>query len=482
MRFGLRAVAGAFLLNVLLTEEITPQPPTPRRAQRFTDRASAPGPPLIPGEPIGAVSGPPPRHDKVAERVLLIRDPAVIEDIRFGFDPANASQAALGAPTNSWGFPAIVRRARKLAGNTASDNIAFAWLTSQLPADMHPDNRAGDHLASSEWRSATLDGAPFRLLAIVNRPDLAKFKTCAVCPEGPVASGAEVRFAYGTINKAAGTPTKLAIIVEFVLENLTKAQFKSYVAEWMALGADAVADRPHALNTLLTNILDNKVAFARFRIIGQDKVSTQWPMREYSNENTTISLRPLSRQLPMREVCSPGLTTPQLAAWLNVPNHACAVLAQHYEFSAVAPTLLCAAESTGNAVGSELPTFKAAATGTPPNFNLGSNVTQVCSDRNRLQLLLSLNSCTRCHRKDTGAAFVHIGNRMRGARSVLSGFLCGVAPCPTAAATTYFTAPNGRKFNDLIRRHEYMLAIAGLDPAGSNWTTSLAGLINYEVH
>jgi hypothetical protein len=483
VRPATRILAAVLALVMEMSSSLTAQPPIPRRAERFFDRASAPRPPLIPGEPITTVSGPPPRHDKVAERVLVIRDPAVLEDSRFGFDPSNGSQAAIGSPANSWGFPAVVRRVRKLAGDTASDAIALNWLRVQLPADVAPDSRAADPLASGEWRSPTLDGAPFRLLAIVNRPDLAKFKPCAACPEDGLARGAEVRFEYGATTKAAGKPVEFAIIVEFVLKSLSKAEFKNYVGQWMTLGADTVTDRPLALQTLIDDVLNTKASFARFRVIGLDRMSSKWPMREYSNEIGTITMRPLFRQLPMRETCTPGISSPQLARWLNVPNHACAVLAQDYDFSAISPPVFCSGETATAQVTSGMPTARAAAAGMPTDFKLGTNVTEVCSNRSRLQLILGLNSCTRCHHRETGAQFLHIGNRLRGARSNLSGFLCGGVACGAAVMTTYFTAPmSTRKFNDLIRRHEYMLAIAGLDPAGSNWTTSLAGLINYEVH
>ena len=59
---------------------------------------------------------------------------------------------------------------------------------------------------------------------------------------------------------------------------------------------------------------------------------------------------------------------------------------------------------------------------------------------------LALNTCSGCHLSETGAGFLHVGNRSLGSPSVLSGFLTGTSILDPVD----FTTP--RKFNDLKRR------------------------------
>ena len=362
-----------------------------------------------------------------------------------------------------------------------NDVPLLAWLRSGLKNDLAPDASAYDAILGS-W--STLEKAPFRLLAIVNRSDLAKFKVNAASPEDGFVRGAELRFEFGGINKATGKPVDFFIIVEFVLKNMSKAAFKIYLKKWLDLSSVGSLDRPSDLNNVLKDALATGVASARFRVLGQSKLNpARWPMREYGVTPSQVKLQALSRQLPSREACAQNETSPQLAWWVNQPVNVINALANQYEFSSPPHPDFCPGESTQPPRPSSIPTKSAAAVAQLPPFVFGTNVTVSPADVPLLQSRLALNSCTRCHQSATNTDFRHIFNRDRGKQSEVSGFLCGSSDCSTAASSGYFEVPSlGRFFNDLLRRHVFMLAALQLDPTGTNWTEKLDGLNTYEVH
>src|SRR5258708_748202 len=159
-------------------------------------------------EPAGWVG----RHRTVAERVLMIRDPARVGDSDFDSDPP------FGPATGEWTFASILRTAFRHAGARDEDVKGFIdrWrmnLESSLPAMF---TRFGAAWKQRDSNYA-LNRAPVRLLAVANRIDLAKVDPDGCRTDGQPGElrGAEIRFLFGALPIPIA-PHYLSLTVEFV--------------------------------------------------------------------------------------------------------------------------------------------------------------------------------------------------------------------------------------------------------------------------
>ena len=151
----------------------------------------------------------------------MIRDPAVLEALSYDPYPSAAGNVA-----NVASFQSLIRKA---TGGVDPDLGNQNWGLGSAASTLLKDN-----WVPCADQTRCLDHAPFRLLAIAFRPDLADF-LCGADKEGSDACGAEMHFEFGLISKNGGAPQGFQVIVEFAAPRLTKTGFRSMVKDWSTL-------------------------------------------------------------------------------------------------------------------------------------------------------------------------------------------------------------------------------------------------------
>ena len=254
-------------------------------------------------------------------------------------------------------------------------------------------------LVTRPWLDASggprldLTRAPFRLLAIVNRMDLADLSR---------GSAGEGRFVFGVVGPN-GEPLEFTVILEFHLPATTQADVDAWADAWHALGAlpsdteafnaaleaithrfarrDAAPTRPNgsAINQVRTNEL---------------ALGVPWEMREF-----TLNASGRLVQTP------PALVneTPALAQFINA--NTTALLDGTHQ---VPPTF----EGQPFLGGSVF-----------LNFRPGWGAPPVVLPEARFRF--SVNTCNGCHEAETATSFVHVAPREPGKVAGLSRFLTG---------------------------------------------------------
>lgn len=271
---------------------------------------------------------------------LLIVDPSVVGD----------SRAANGATDHPWSFRG---RIEDLAGDPAAAGpLVDAWLEQwksllAVPASVAPDaaqlpitprpgvdralrcswlktspaNGCSDDCTTCRARQLAMEAAPFRLLAIVNRTDLA---TGGACGD----DGGELRFVYGALGPGGSSVLPLTVIFEYQITLHSDESLRGWAAAWHELGAAALdpsfAARLAPLvargleRATLRRMLTNEVAF------GQSD-GLPWELRQFVPTQTDAGV---VRLVEVATAQTPRLTlgaSPELGRWID--DNASSVLA-----------------------------------------------------------------------------------------------------------------------------------------------------------
>jgi hypothetical protein len=213
-----------------------PPPPAPDAGTRDTGAAPSPPPASCRG---GAV-------DRWKE--LLIVEASIIQSER-------ARNESSEAP---WSFR---RRLEDLAGLPAAADLAQRWLShwrwvdsvAVLPGlpsaarvaitprpsvdtvllcpwlQLDPANACSGDCTSCYDRRLSLAQAPFRLIAVVNRQDLATGSACG-------RDGGELRFIYTAVNPRSGAPLPFTVSFEYRVALASTETRQRWAAGWRALG------------------------------------------------------------------------------------------------------------------------------------------------------------------------------------------------------------------------------------------------------
>jgi hypothetical protein len=432
--------------------------------------------PFFPGDASKIPLPPPPPSMVDSERSLLVRDSSVVNDGTRTFDPCTGA----GTPLGPWTFGKLMS---DMAGSVPPGDFVEAWLSTFLAARTintfdvaaqsaiaFPPVSLVDVLATwPRLSDGTLDvaQAPFKLVAIVNRADLAGNSAY-----GPV-SGAEGRFVFTLVKSIMGEcrPIPFSVIFEFGVPKSTCSELQSWAQQWLSLstlplgtaaynsalqaltdefataGADPSKPNDSALDQLRTN------AFVGFAGPAEEK----WELRQFHllpGRGSGPLLRPVTvSQTP--DMIYDGVRTPlesapgpraaQLAAWVtdNVTGTPNPFDAPSYT---VPLTLPCPLGTSGLPCADMA--FRAGAT-----FSFDSafwSVPWPSALPNSAMNVLSLNTCNGCHAHETGTLFTHV-DRAGG----LSGFLRGITvtdPRDHSVSHTY---------SDLLRRKGVLQNLAG---------------------
>ena len=368
---------------------------------------------------------------------LFITDPSVVDSSE--------------ARTGRWSFAGVFRN---LAGASLSaelmvkdwllsfesDQTENSFVVAGKPgirgAIIEPWKTVDGHAGVSDaaWQP-NLDNAPFRLLAIVNRIDLAKCNKplpLPDCPTNDVQHAGEGRFIFGAFQRmpdgSAGGPMQFLVIFEFEQPARTFDQLVDWAVDWSALenvpfgagfnielmkitdgfaSAGIVAGKPN--DSALNQVRTDEVA-----------LGGPWELREYSLSRSTGGLALVTSKQ------TPDLTfngSPSFALFVNLGLREMPPSFDGQPFLA----------------GSSINTFP---------------VWQAAGIRdNNQRHRVALNTCSGCHGAETGTGFLHITNRADGGQSTLSGFLNGTTIVDPVDQTT------PRIFADLLARSQILQAL-----------------------
>ena len=413
-----------------------------------------------------------------ADRELFVHATSVVDDVR-----ASAGGA--------WSFGALMTR---MSGTVPPAQFAEDWMRTWLT----PQNVNGQTLfnqAKADAISTFLDNwpkdasgtaldlrqAPFRLLAIVNRPDL-------VQSQPTITQAAELRFLYGAIDPSQSTAPPFFVIFEFGVPASSCSDVVSWQSRWHALLQYALGSSAYnaALQVLTDEITMPNPASGTpngsllNQLRSNDLISPTpfWDLREWhllpagGNANAAKLNNVTVVQTPKRSLLSNAAGRDKLGRYLDA-NRASILNGTH----AVPPLFEGAPFLDSHSVNDQ-------AHPQPPGFPLfqiggtlwwatgydGANMTVEDAD---VRHNFALNTCAGCHFHETGTnGFSHVTNRFAGSPSTLSTFLTGSPtpipdPVSPQALDNNQLVPVERNFDDLRRRAAVMQRVLQVNCSSS---------------
>lgn len=291
------------------------------------------------------------------------------------------------APTS---FPSVMNR---LAGSDAAASALVldwleSWATTTNVAGVPVTKREGAKRALIDpWREKSggtmaLRDAPFRPIAVVNRPDLGG----APCTE----SAGEVRVVYTAVDLQTGRPLPMTVIVEVPYSNAFMSD--EWAGAWHKLGGVPFGAK---YNTLLSKIVQSALRTSdpesiRIRTNEQalgEAEGLPWEMREFQLSRTNgVRLQPRLLRSTPQDALRGGAV---LDGWLS--DHEASLLRGEVP---------------------ELPITMQAATADMPSASFGWPATRVSEAARRT---FSASTCNGCHggeRPSDTLMFQHIAPDM----------------------------------------------------------------------
>ncbi|AFE03796.1 hypothetical protein COCOR_00942 [Corallococcus coralloides DSM 2259] len=455
------------------------------------------------------------------ERTLMIRDPAVVLDPARTWDPCTGA----GTKGGVWTFAHLMREMAQGSGARPEAfvlNWLSLWLNDfQANGDTVPARRKMYDEVIAPWAAASgatsalqqnastgrwevvlskpldLDIAPFRLLAIVNRIDLARSWDYADRQTDP----GELRFLFGLTRPSpwgGGTEATcnlkpFTVIFEYGVPGEGCAPVVAWARQWALLGTYSSFNA--AYKAQLTQMTQSVVLRGRAPGKGNGNALNQlrtneaalafpWELREFrlADENPVTGkdkpsngpLRVHTMALTPDDATHDSLTDPDIDSFVRTQ------VKNGVEQPVTVPTR-CTAQYTVPRNINGRPFLGANAQVAPPTHWEGFSVvptdaTEVCARKE-----FSVNTCNGCHFKDTGTndfsgtdnvAFTHV-SPTSGIPARLSKFLTGGGP------GFMFVVPDAQfgaqvaswPFADLLRRHQRLQELANCTTCG--WVRGL---------
>ena len=381
---------------------------------------------------------------------LMVIHPSVLEDPTRSYDACTST----GTPGGVWSFGHLMRELSEGTGLTPEDYL-LQWLgTWQAPQVVNTFSVFDAPRAVSmqsliaDWQAlsgATLnvDYFPARLLAIVNRPDLADKIGYSV---GGSAGEARFVFGIGRINFQGNCEVgEFTVIFEYAIQGGSCSAVKAWHQRWKnldqyGLGSGAYRAALAAITQDVTESgvqpgqLPNQSALSQLRT-NDGMLVGKWQLREYrlraANDPAGPGTLGLStvKQTPDAQFRQSSVLSAYLLA-----NESDILKDQHV----VPETFPTAAEPF---LGAHIKLLEPEAGSTW--FTNLSGLANPSETRRKF----SLATCDACHNAETQTIFTHIGfhgGRPMGSAPQLSKFLTGTPPM------------NGHVYNDLKERRQRM--------------------------
>jgi hypothetical protein len=434
--------------------------------------------------PAAEITTTPPVAPVSSAHELFITNVGVVDDVR----------AQAGGP---WHFGTMMRN---LAGDVTPELFVDRWLLTMISAPPSAPvingetvYDAGKAAAVAEFRNRwpklasgalDLDQSPFRLLAIVNRPDLVKTDEF-----GPTAFG-EARFIYGAYDPIGLTPQRFFVIFEFGVPADSCSKILEWANRWHGLGAFTLGSS--AYNAALQAITDsivlrdpnssapNQSHLLQFRSNEIELLDTVgdlvWNLREWnliaagSNPNQALLKPVTTKQTPHFSYVTTPAGRQVLQEYLD--QNQAAILAGTHTVPDVfaSPSAGNVGFETGNAINTcshQTPSAtcgisnqQCASSGTKwwaPGYVPQCNGTPA---EGQIRHLFALQTCSGCHSRETGVQFTQVSNRTFGQEAVLDRFLTGNG---YPINDTFFGAALPHTFGELAHRTYVLTRMLGLN-------------------
>lgn len=351
-------------------------------------------------------------------RELVITDVSVVDDARYtAWAPGRSDGDAEGA----WSFGRLIDNLvdARLRNPWGRSQFVLRWLRTWerdqvVNGFTVPARPLMRDLVTEPWRAASgctgpdvlcvLDfaKAPFRLLAIVYRPDLRKVPT-------PRASGyaGQGRFVFGVVG-AAGEKPPFTLIFEYQLPAEHARDIQAWTRRWHALGSIPFGPEYNARLYEVTRAFSRPGALRKGRNgsallqlrtneVPLDPVTKVWEMRQFElGRDGFLALAPLANE---PDISLNGSAA--LGQW--VARHEREVLAGQHNLPRKyrgRPFLAGAAPVPQVPVPWQVP---------------GAS--------EEVRHAFAMATCSGCHKSEAGTNFLHVRNRYAGTPSQLSDFL-----------------------------------------------------------
>ncbi|HWM95245.1 MAG TPA: hypothetical protein VN493_31110 [Thermoanaerobaculia bacterium] len=432
------------------------------------------------------------------ERVLLIRNPAVVQDPGRTYDPCTNT----GAPAGVWTFHHLMAEmANKKASGIDPALFVERWLqtwTVDQPVNsfnVPPRNQINQIL--NQWPRTTngrldLNRSPLRLLAILNRTDLRRSTGgggYSGGSSGNFIDAGELRFIFGfvlppgwsdtgflgvvSIDGASCRAIPFTVIFEYEVPACGCNDVKEWAQEWVKLRQlnPVNADYRKHLQRLTqqvvrANVDPNNPNGSTLRTLRTNEVAlaSPWELREFQLTQNKFSM--INETTADDTPHDSFFNTQVLRSWITTIIQPKLTQAQLFENAAPPVQLFF---SNVNFLGANprmphppaIPPTMAPFTffWTAPNLNnLSANGGM--NTQNWARHRVSRASCSGCHRRETNTPFVHVDNA-NGAQPVppvpISGFLSGINNVRDPAEAGGLPV---RHFDDLLRRETDIKQVA----------------------
>lgn len=351
-------------------------------------------------------------------RELFMTDVSVVDDLRY----TAWSSSRESAPEGAWSFGRLIDNMLPdcLRSPYGRSQFILRWLKTwerdqTVNGQVIPARPLIRSVIIEPWRTASgctgpdetcvldMAHAPFRLLAIVNRPDLRQMPS-----EREPGRAGEGRFIFGVLG-AQGQRLPFTVIFEYELPISERTGLLVWAQRWHQLGSLPFGERYNEKLSQVTRSFTRRNAAPR-----RPNGSALLQIR--TNE---VPLSPVSPGLwEMREfILSPssGLLIPTTVKQeVNAALNGTATLG--YWAAAHAEDILSGQHEVPRTWGGQR--FLAAAAPVPSN--LAWTVPGVPED---VRHALAQATCSGCHKSETGTNFLHVRSREVGSASQLSVFL-----------------------------------------------------------
>jgi len=390
-------------------------------------------------------------------RSLMITDIGVVEDSGRTFDPCGPGGNPIGTPGGPWTFGHLMREMSTGSGMTPEDftllwlntwqtpQVANGFLLNDPGRGMQLQNRVITPWINSSGGTPDMDRFPARLMAIVNRPDLAD-KVGYSAP----GTGGEGRLVFGLLDPSTCQALPFTVIFEYSIPVTGCADLKAWHQQWKDLDNHAVGSAAYnaALEAITRQFTDhgsnpsqlpNQNALGQLRT-NENALDPLWELREFTLQGLGSSQPGALGLVTVKQTPDFSFNNNATLSGFIMNNQADILADQHViplRFPTVTNPFLGANSPTPFGIFWEAP----GVLGQPDGPDLVHKV--------------SLATCSGCHAGETDTFFTHIGStgrRSPGNAAVLSDFLTG----NNMPQTDPRVPGINRTFNDLARRQQSM--------------------------
>lgn len=458
--------------------------------QKFEIRTTEPTLTNIKGFPVTIAPQPLPAPIPPAlvlpENALVINDRAVVANSGLTFDACNSDGTGNNVNANAaWSFKTLLSNLNDETTSGMTDQqFAHDWLRNWI----NNSSVNGFNIIARPnlkdffqgWdgvNAATLnmDRLPFRLLAIVNRIDLAAIPAYGVSTAN---KPGEIRFVFGLITRNAagncinngvpGSADHMTAIFEYRDATTGCSSLKDLANKWLALDATGIQFGRGSANYLneLKAITDtvtapnakklNQLRTNDFAFDGIGRFNGSWQLREFAINATTKKLAPVTIKQtpdPANFRIPAGGSPSELLMKNYLQANSAAILCETHsvpELFSGQNFLGASADYLSNTTWLVQPDTVPASFPSCYKSSVvaGTDAGLLLEDKIRSEIRhkFALNTCDDCHAAETDTFFVHINPSNRS----LSRFMTGVRVLDGIT-------PIQRDFNDLARRNQALV-------------------------